>query len=178
MLIRNYGLFWRASEIDWNPGNGKRNAFRLLGRQGTNRPTVKLADFRFQNGIYILYGNYGPYYVGLARSEKGLGKRLKDHLSDKHADQWDRFSWFGFGATLGKDKTSGLCRVKPAAALSVGSASQVIADMEALLMKAMGTVNDADMKFQKGEIWHQVERDETEQYLEKVSKKKKSVVKK
>jgi hypothetical protein len=48
MLIKTYGLFWRAAEIDWHPGNGKTGAFRLLGRgypgrlagRGTRRPRL------------------------------------------------------------------------------------------------------------------------------------------
>ena len=167
MLIRSFGLFWRSSEIEWTPGKGKKDEFRLLGRQGSNSPGVRLADFRHQQGIYVLYGNYGPYYVGLTR-QQGLGKRLKDHLSDKHADQWDRFSWFGFCVALRPRKATGLCPLKPLADLSVGSPGDAIADMEALLIKAMGTTNDADMKFQKATQWQQVERDESEYYLRKV----------
>ncbi len=72
MVIKNYGLFWRADEVDWYPGHG--NPFRLLGRQGKNFPGVCVADFRWQNGIYVLYGDYGPHYVGLTRKQ-GLGKR-------------------------------------------------------------------------------------------------------
>ncbi|MGN8160395.1 GIY-YIG nuclease family protein [Salinisphaera sp. SWV1] len=85
--------------MGWFPGTGNKDSFRLLGRQGKNRPTIRLADFRYQQGIYILYSNHGPYYTGLT-TEQGLGKRLQDHLSDAHADKWDRFSWFGFKSVL------------------------------------------------------------------------------
>jgi hypothetical protein len=94
MFIKNFGLFWRADEIDWAPGKGSKGVFRLLGRRGINNPGLRLADFRYQKGIYILYGNHGPYYVGLTK-RRGLGQRLKEHLADQHAGQWDRFSWFG-----------------------------------------------------------------------------------
>ncbi len=99
MLIKSFGLFWSGTEVNWNPGQGAKAAFRLLGRQGSNLPGLRVADFRYQQGIYILYGNYGPYYVGLTRKQ-GLGKRLKDHLLDHHQDKWDRFSWFGFCSVL------------------------------------------------------------------------------
>jgi hypothetical protein len=168
MLIRNYGLFWRASEVNWNPGKGIKGGFRLLGRQGSNSPSVQIADFRNQQGIYVLYGNYGAYYVGLTRKQ-GLGKRLKDHLTDKHADMWDRFSWFGFCATMKADKHTGICPLKQLAELSVGSPSDAIADMEALLIKAVGPINTADMKFKKATEWLHVERDETDYYLNKVA---------
>jgi hypothetical protein len=72
VLIRAYVLFWRRDEINWSPGSGQRDEFQLLGRKGTNRGTIRLADFRKQVGIYVLYGNYGPYYVGLTR-RRGLG---------------------------------------------------------------------------------------------------------
>ena len=170
MLIRNYGLFWRVSEVNWSPGKGSVGAFRLLGRQGANLPGLRLADFRMQQGIYILYGNYGPYYVGLTR-QQGLGKRLKDHLTDKHAGRWDRFSWFGFCHVLRKDKMTGICSLKPLAELSLGSPRDMIADVEALLIKAIGPANYADMKFQKESPWVQVEADLADHYLYKVAAK-------
>lgn len=165
MLIRSFGLFWRASEIDWTPGKGVRG-FRLLGRRGTNSPGLQLADFRHQQGIYVLYGNYGAYYVGLTRKQ-GLGKRIKDHLTDKHANKWDRFSWFGFCATLKAAKGTGIRPIKELAELSVGSPSDAIADMEALLIKAVGPVNTANMKFKKASEWQQVERDQADYFLQK-----------
>jgi hypothetical protein len=167
MLIKNYGLFWRASEIEWHPGQGIKDSFRLLGRNGSNRPNVRVADFRHQQGIYILYGNYGPYYVGLTRRQ-GLGKRLKDHLMDEHADLWDRFSWFGFQKTLkskNPDKTNKINRLKE---LSLGKTYQAIGDIEALLIKAMGLSNIAQMKFANAEEWVQVEDHEVEYYLGKI----------
>lgn len=166
MLIRSYGLFWRRSEVDWNPGKGKKNEFRLLGRQGTNLPGLKLADIRKQQGIYVLYGDYGPHYVGLTR-DQGLGKRLKDHLTDQHANKWDRFSWFGFCVPLKPRGKDPLWTFKPLANKSAGSPRDSIADMEALLMKAMGLSNIADMNFKKGSPWIQVERDEASYYLDK-----------
>ncbi len=42
-----------------------------------------------RNGLYALYRGTDLYYVGLARNLKG---RLKDHLRDRHAGAWDRFS--------------------------------------------------------------------------------------
>jgi hypothetical protein len=66
-VIQAYGLFWRADEIDW--GRGKR--FGLYGRLGAKSNNLRVVDFRTQKGIYILYGNYGPHYVGLVRRMKG-----------------------------------------------------------------------------------------------------------
>ena len=47
MLIRAYGLFWSADEVNWHPGRGSSGQFMLLGRRGKNRPNLQLTDFRF-----------------------------------------------------------------------------------------------------------------------------------
>jgi len=111
MIIRAYGLFWRNEEIDWRPGQGNKAQFRLLGRRGSNSPGLKVADFREQRGIYILYGNYGPHYVGLTRKQN-IGKRLRDHLLGEHEGLWDRFSWFGFREVLTGTDDDGLQNLK------------------------------------------------------------------
>jgi hypothetical protein len=85
------GLFWRRDEVDWTPGRGTKGGFRLLGHRGVNKSVLRVTDFCDQLGIYILYGNTGAYYVGLARTGK-LGGRLKNHTEDEHKDKWDRFS--------------------------------------------------------------------------------------
>ena len=139
----------------------------MLGRRGKNRPNLLLADFRHQQGIYILYGNLGPYYVGLTRRQ-GLGKRLKDHLNDQHHGKWDRFSWFGFCGHLKPEKATGLCPIKQLPKMSLGSADQVIADLEALLIKSMGLRNVIGMKFQNADEWTQVGAHEVDLYTRKV----------
>ena len=171
MLIHSYGLFWRAEEINWYPGKGKRQAFRLLGRQGKNKGTVKLADFRMQRGIYILYDERGPYYVGLAEK---LGKRLKDHMGDLHKNRWERFSWFGFRAVniTGKDK-AGLQTLRAMPDIKVVNPKYLIKDVEALLIQAMSLKNVAQMKFTNATLWDHVQLDEVDTYIEKVNPKKK-----
>ena len=42
-------------------------------------------------GVYALYRNKKLYYVGLASN---LKHRLTQHLSDRHADEWDSFSLY------------------------------------------------------------------------------------
>ncbi len=168
MFIKSFGLFWRRDEVDWEPGKGARGAFRLLGRRGSNRPGLRLADFRHQTGIYILYGNHGPYYVGLTKKQ-GLGKRLKDHTRDGHKEQWDRFSWFGFRAVLsGKDST-GIRRLKRMAEVAVGNPVAVITDVEALLIRAMGLSNNVNQNnFSAAAEWTQVKADEVDGFLSRV----------
>lgn len=68
----------------------------MPGQVGKNRPVLRVADLRSQQGIYILYGHHGAYYVGLARRQ-GIGERVKaHHLTDAHRGKWTNFSWFGF----------------------------------------------------------------------------------
>lgn len=167
MLIRAYGKFWRRDEIDWTPGRGNHRAgFQLLGRRGTNLPGLQVADFRNQTGIYILYNDYGPYYVGLTR-QSGIGKRLKDHTTDLHAGTWDRFTWFGFANVLQSRDERGLQIVKPLK-VTVGTPNQAIADIEALLIHAMGPRNTNMMRFERADEWEQIKLDERDYFLEKV----------
>jgi hypothetical protein len=44
---------------------------------------------RGRHGVYALYKGNRLYYVGLASN---LRRRLKQHLGDRHAHTWDRFS--------------------------------------------------------------------------------------
>ena len=167
MKVTSFGLFWRESEIDWHPGQGNKNSFKLLGRIGSNRGKVQVADFRYQQGIYILYDNYGPSYVGLTR-DQGLGKRLKDHLSDHLAGKWDRFSWFGF-SPLGSPDSAGLSVLKLPETEVSEDTHTTIGDLEALLIRAIGPKrNSSSMKFDKAKEWAQISYDDIEKYTKRV----------
>lgn len=169
-IFHAYGLFWRRDEINWNPGYGTRNEFRLLGRQGWNRGSLRCADFRHQNGIYILYGDLGPYYVGLTRAQ-GIGKRLKDHCFDKHRSQWDRFSWFSFGKVLKSKDSEGLQNFGEVPSFKLTQPGSMIGDIEALLIKAMALRNVANMKFARAELWHQVKAHQIDEVVKKLPKR-------
>jgi len=167
MFITSYGLFWSRSEVNWHPGKGARNKFRLLGHVGETAKTLRVVDFLNQKGIYILYNGHGPYYVGITK-EKGFGLRLKDHCRNQHADKWDRFSWFGFCAVQkGKDENDErLYKLKAKLALAkFGSPSETITDTEALLIRAMGLWNVNKTKFKKATEWLQVRASEVDKYL-------------
>lgn len=168
MLIRAFGLFWERDEVDWKPGSGR--ALRLLGRRGWNRPGLRVVDFRPQQGLYVLYGNYGPYYVGLTKRQ-GLGKRLQDHARGLiPAAGWQRFSWFGFCRPLKQQDPRGLHRLSALAETGAGSPSAVISDTEALLIKALGLPsNIRSMSFKKADEWHQVKLHEHSALLSKVA---------
>jgi hypothetical protein len=167
LIIKAYGLFWRKDEINWTPGAGKKadlaDQFRLLGRRGKNKPGLQVADFRPQRGIYILYGDLGAHYVGLTRKQD-LGKRLKDHLTDEHEDQWDRFSWFGFCEVLGGKGSANLHKIKKMPKMHPVAPEKVIGDIEALLVKAMALRNKANMNFATAEKWDQIRLDEIDKY--------------
>ncbi|MFC0202919.1 GIY-YIG nuclease family protein [Novosphingobium soli] len=167
MRITSYGLFWKADEIEWAPGAGYKDSFRLLGRVGMNRGKLQVADFRHQQGIYILYDDYGANYVGLSRT--GLGKRLRDHTEDKHAGKWDRFSWFGF-RPLGGAGSNGVFQLGQTKEEVSENAHATIGDLEALLIKAMGTRNNSvSMRFKDAVEWKQVDWDDIEKYLLRVA---------
>lgn len=167
MLIRAYGLFWSADEVEWFPGGGNRGRYMLLGRQGERRPKLRLADFRTQSGLYILYGDYGPYYVGKADR---FGRRLKQHLKDRHAGKWNRFSWFGFRPVLTSRNDNGLQRLKEPRQKTRGTTPQAISELEALLIRALGLENNyAKMRFPGAGAWKQVRLDEADTYLERVA---------
>lgn len=167
MFIKNFGLFWEIDEIEWHPGKGARGVFRLIGRQGNNRPGLRLADFRYQQGIYILYNNHGPYYTGLTKKQ-GLGKRLKDHLSDEHGGKWNRFSWFGFCSILtGKDDDN-FCKLRNMAGIAMSDPKKVISDVEAILIRAMSLTNINKTNFTHADQWVQVKLNEVDYYLSKL----------
>jgi hypothetical protein len=44
-----------------------------------------------KRGLYVLYKDESPFYIGLAASIRG---RLADHLKDHLRGKWDRFSFF------------------------------------------------------------------------------------
>jgi len=164
MLIRTYGLFWRVEEIDWYPkrGGGRNQIprFALLGRVGASRgANLRVCDFHDQRGIYVLYGNYGPHYVGLS-SERGLGSRLREHLTDTHSDAWDRFCWFGFRGVRNGRNTLGLYDLAPIAVNKRVNQREMIRELEAMLIAGMGLSNIRPGRFPVGHEWIQVRRDE------------------
>jgi hypothetical protein len=164
MLIKAYGLFWLADEVDsfhWERGRQE-----LLGRLGQQGESFRVADFWKQSGVYVLYSDHGPYYVGLVR-QQSLGTRLRAHIEDRHRQKWDRFSWFGFREVLNSRDQRGLSPLKQLPQRSGGSAGVEIGDMEALLITALGTAetgNKQKMRFAAADEWRQIKLDEVEKY--------------
>jgi hypothetical protein len=152
--------------VNWAPrSSGIGGQFRLLGRIGTQR--LKICDFRPQRGIYVLYDDYGPYYVGLT-SRAPLGDRLKRHLSDYHTDRWNRFSWFGFRAVSSAPLADGTRALRALPKAPRADSRSAIADIEALLIQSLGTHhrgNAHQEHFRQGDLWEQVMLDDCEYYL-------------
>lgn len=170
MIFRSHGLFWRRDEIDWFPGAGHRGIFRLLGRRGANRGNIRIANFREQRGIYILYGNLGPHYVGLAR-DRSLGFRLKDHTHDIHDNKWTQFSWFGFCSVRDMRDDNGFQLLRAMPHANYSRLRTAIGDIEALLIKSMALGNVAQMNFADDgakKPWVQIKRDEVEKYCSRL----------
>lgn len=168
MLIQAYGLFWRADEVEWLPGRGVKGEFRLLGRIGANRGTLRVADMRDQVALYVLHDDWGVYYVGLTL-EQSIGARIRQHLGDRHADSWDRFSWFGFRPVLKRQDSEGLCELKPLASTSAGRPTDAVRDMEALLIQLHNPRgNRSKMGFVRAEQWTQILWDQRAMYLDRL----------
>jgi hypothetical protein len=133
-LITTYGLFWRIEEA--KEGNAS-DKLSLYGRRG-HRKDLRVVDFTEQSGIYILFGNYGPHYVGLAVADS-LGKRLRKHLTEKaHRKKWNRFCWFGFRRVVLKPDRKGVSHldssVRSADSMPGVKPKWAIRDIEALLI--------------------------------------------
>lgn len=167
-LITSYGLFWKLDETEWLSGDGHKAKHRLLGRLSKKGSRLRVADFWSQVGIYVLYGNYGLYYVGVSSHE--LGKRIHDHLTDVHAGRWDRFSWFGFLEVTGDRGADGVLLLGEAErTLSIGL-SEARHDIEAILFRAFaGPGNSAHPRFGATlEQWEQIRLAKLPNVLEKL----------
>ena len=150
-LIENYGVFWKTDEVDWKPGGG--HHFVLLGKDGE-----RWCDFRKQDGLYVLYNQVGPYYVGRT---KRLGERLRDHLTDHHADSWQRFSWFGFKRVLKATDGWGIQRLSKLSQSPTGTPREAIKDMEALLYQVVKPTANWQPSYPRGATrWTQTTRTE------------------
>lgn len=152
MLVGAYGAFWDRSLVNWD-----NRGWRLLGRQGVQRGTLQVADFRRARGVYALYGDTGIYYVGLATGAGGIGTRLKDHTVDDHQSSWARFSWFAFDSPSETDTyPDGVLKHEAWPGIE-GEDKFVIREMEALLIAVTSPPGNIQrMKFQYGSEWFQV----------------------
>jgi hypothetical protein len=95
VLIRAYGEYWKADYVRWN------KAKRLFGKRRADLKGEDV-DVYEQRGIYILYNDFVPVYVGKAEG-LSIGSRIKSHWeSRRKGPRWNGFSWFGL-RTINKD---------------------------------------------------------------------------
>jgi len=118
ILIRAYGEFWNPDLVDW------KKSWELLGLY-TKRQIVNVYE---QRGIYVLYDDYVPVYVGKA-DRQSIGYRLQLHReSQSRGPRWDRFSWFGLKG-INKNGRLGILTGKVHA-----RTPEIISTLEALLI--------------------------------------------
>ncbi len=86
-IVKSYGEFWNPDAVNWQ-------AKDLRGSWADGN-TRRENNFWSAKGIYVLYADFKPIYVGKALADSsGIGKRLCDHLSDRLVARWDMFSWY------------------------------------------------------------------------------------
>jgi hypothetical protein len=149
VLIHNYGLFWRRSDVFWGKQKVKGH---LLGIRADNLKAAPI-DFHDQQGVYVLYDDsFKSIYVGQAgKAGQKLFTRLEQHNRDALADRWTRFSWFG---TRWVKQNGELARVT---ASSHPTTSKVLDHIEAILISSVEPPNNR----QGGRFG-----DEVDQYLQ------------
>lgn len=170
-LINEYGLKWRASEVDWSA-----RQVQLLGH-GTWRGVTWAADFAAHRGVYAIYRAGELYYVGLTKKQ-GLGARLRQHLTGRAGDEvesrnlrvQDEFSWFGFDR-LHSSRThdDGLLRTRRLPLGRVVDPLASINDWEAVLILAALPPGNKKNQYPKDAVrWTQVRRAETDTVLDRL----------
>jgi len=95
MLIRNYGEYWNPDLINWDQPKIKKVG-ELYGFAKVNGAQLKI-NFWNARGIYVLYSDFKPVYVGKA-FKTSIGSRIEAHLRDRLAGRWDMFSWFSISS--------------------------------------------------------------------------------
>jgi hypothetical protein len=134
-LIKLYGEFWNPEIVDWG-SRGAGNGGKLLGDLTLEKKHYK-ANFREAQGIYVLYESFVPVYVGQAFSTS-IGRRLKDHLTDRHAGRWDMFSWYStctFKKTDGTLRKAGARQISPETVINTLEALAILIANPALNRK-------------------------------------------
>lgn len=171
-FIRAYGMFWSANEVDWT-GATSNYRLEILGRVGERRPRLEICNFWEQRGIYVLYNDYSPYYVGrTSGADMSLGKRLRQHYEgangSPHRGKLERFSWFGWRGTLLSKDTRGMKRLRSVPRRLLNDSESTIRDIESLLIYSLGTKhvgNGREETFTAAVRWTQVRQLERETYL-------------
>ena len=87
-IIKSYGEFWNPDAVNWQ-------SKKVMGFWVDKKGNRHENNCWYAKGIYVLYADFKPIYVGKASAQKsGVGKRICDHLSDRLVGRWDMFSWY------------------------------------------------------------------------------------
>lgn len=164
ILIKAYGEFWNPDAVNWE--NKRENKWRLMGRRQAKGPSSNVYEER---GVYVLYQDFVPVYVGRA-DRQSIGYRLKLHReSRRKGPRWDRFSWFGFRGI----KPNGQLKGRNKAAHP--STTELIATLEALLIIVIDPrLNSRREKFKNAIRLNQSEEDkpaEVDERLQSIEQK-------
>ena len=125
-LINAFGMYWDRAKINW-----KKTVPCMLGIEQSG---AKPIDFSGQVGVYILYDNYRPIYVGRTTNDR-LGKRLREHhLMSRFRGRWNRFSWFGICGVQDNGKLD--------SATIPSGPDQIVIAMESLLIETVEPVQN------------------------------------
>jgi hypothetical protein len=145
-LIKTYGQFWNPEFVKWNKSR------ELLGSRHHDLRGPDINVY-WERGIYVLYKDYDPVYVGKADKEP-IGNRLELHRSWRKGPRWDSFSWFGvIGLQANGKLRSRTAKFHP-------STGQFIATLEALLIRVIEPrFNSRREKFRNAVHLYQSERD-------------------
>ena len=154
ILIKTYGEFWNPELVDWN------NSWRLLGRRSRKGKDVNVYEER---GVYVLYKDYVPVYVGKG-DVTSIGYRLQGHRhSWRKGPRWDLFSWFGVVGLNDKDK---LLRRKTGLRVTT---DELIATLEALLIVSIEPrMNSRREKFKNAVRLYQSDTDRPADVVERL----------
>lgn len=132
----NFGLRWDLDKIDWK------------NFSGWEKSKDNCVNFNEQIGIYILYDDRGPIYVGRSMDDPII-KRLKDHTKDRHAGKWQKFSWFGLYPVDSNGKIVKINR-------SIDSNNKIISYLESVLIETLETRQNRKSGDFKGKEFKQI----------------------
>ncbi len=123
----------------------------------------------------MLYDSFKVVYVGKAFSTS-IGKRLRDHLTDRHAGRWDMFSWYSTCThKVGDNKLrkTGTRQLSPETVINTLEAIAILIADPALNRKRE-SLPDAFEAIQVVDPHPHTIRNYLEQILEKLSERDKS----
>jgi hypothetical protein len=165
-LIKTCGEFWNPEYVNWS------SPYQLFGKRKPNGPDINVWQER---GVYILYKDHVPVYVG--KGDKGpIGDRLWEHRKDwRKGARWDSFSWYGILGLNDDDK------VAQRAETHQISTRELIAALEVLLIAVIDPRLNSRREWVKGVTWlYQSEKfrpKDMESRLDSIEKKLEQLIK-